>query len=76
MIPTYSTIEKVYERYKSPYTRISFEGRIYHFTGIENTGDIKRHVYRNDEERHTLKIHLQGGVPFYVDARYIIQQTY
>lgn len=72
MIPRYPTMEQVYERYKSPNTCISFEGRIYQFAGIEKTSDVNRHIYRNEEERHTLTIHMQGGVPFYMDAWYII----
>lgn len=75
MISTYPTMEQVYERYKSPYKQISFEGRIYKFAGIEKKGDVNRHIYHNEEERHTLTIHMQGGVPFYVDAWYIIQKV-
>lgn len=75
MIPRYPTMEQVYERYKSPYKQISFERRIYNFVSILKQGDVSQHIYRNEEERHTLTIHMQGGVPFYVDARYIIQQT-
>lgn len=75
MIPRYPTMEKVYERYERPYKQISFEYRIYNFVCIQKQGGVSQHIYRNEKERHTLTIHMQGGVPIYVDARYIIQQV-
>lgn len=74
MIPRYPTTEQIYDMYKRPNTRITFEGRTYKFAGIEKKGDVNRHIYRNEKERHTLTIHMQGGVPFYVDAWYIIRR--
>lgn len=72
MTPVYTNLESVYNRYKSPAREIIFEGHSHNFMGIIPERDIQKHVYRDEDERHTLIIHVLDGAPFYIDARYSI----
>lgn len=76
MIPRYPTMEQIYEQYERPYKQIIFEGQVYNFSSTQKQGEVSQHIYRNEEEHHTLTIHTQGSVPFYVDAWYIIQEEF
>ena len=71
----FPTMTAVYENYTGPHRTIKFESRTYTFVRIIRLNDVSKHVYRNEEEQHTLVIHMQGGVPFYVDAFYSVQEV-
>lgn len=72
MIPTYSCNSDIYDHYRAPSKFIRFEGYMYRFKGVEQKGDVAIHHYRCDFERHNVKIHLQNGIPFFVEGIYKI----
>jgi len=69
----YPTITSVYERYRKADLTITFEGKQYKFKRSIRLNDVTKHVYRNEEEQHTLYIHMHNGKPFYVDGIYSIK---
>ena len=75
LIPSFPTMTDVYEEYTGPHQTIIFEGRTYKFVRTIRLNDVTKHVYRNEEEQHTVCIHMNNGVPFYVDAFYSIQEV-
>ena len=72
MVPTYNSNTDVYESYRAPAKFMRFEGHVYKFIGAERKGGVAIHHYRCEPERHNLKIHLQNGVPFFVEGIYKI----
>lgn len=74
--PVYPTLESIYSRYKSPARELIFEGRTYEFQGaLKEKAAVSKHVYRDEQERHTLVVHLVDATPFYIDAHYSISGT-
>ena len=73
LIPSFPTMTDVYECYTSPYRTIIFEGRKYKFVRIVRLNDLSKHIYRSEEEQHTLCIHMQDGEAFYVEGVYSVQ---
>jgi len=69
----YETLLSVYEHYKKAELTITFEDRQYKFKGITRANDVSKHAYRNEEEQHTLLIHMHNNQPFYVDAFYSVK---
>ena len=69
----YPTITSIYERYRKADLTIVFEGRQYKFKRSIRLNDVTKHIYRNEEEQHTLFVHMHNGKPFYVDAFYAIE---
>ena len=73
LIPKYPTLTSLYEHYTSPHRTIIFEDRKYMFVRIIRLNDLSQHIYRNDEEQHTLFIHMRNNKPFYVNAVYSVK---
>ena len=70
----YPTITSVYERYRKADLTISFEGRQYKFKRMIRLNNVSKHVYRNEDERHTLYIHTRNSKPFYVEGIYSLKE--
>ncbi|WP_341320339.1 hypothetical protein NSQ62_11800 [Solibacillus sp. FSL H8-0523] len=75
MTPTYKNNTAIYDNYRAPARFIEFQGHVYKFKGIERKADVDIHNYRCNYEQHNLRIHLQSGVPFYVDGFYSIDEV-
>ncbi|ATP40718.1 hypothetical protein CSE16_12045 [Solibacillus sp. R5-41] len=75
MTPTYESNTAIYDNYRAPARFIEFEGHVYKFKGTELKADVAIHNYRCNYEQHNLRIHLQGGVPFYVEGIYKIEDS-
>lgn len=75
--PEYASLDSLYSNYKSPAKELIFENREYEFMGVlEGAGrEVRKHVYRDEEEQHTLVIHIVGSTPYYIDAHYSIQDA-
>ncbi|MCH7321758.1 hypothetical protein LZ480_07610 [Solibacillus sp. MA9] len=74
MTPSYENNAAIYDNYRAPARFIQFEDHVYAFKGVTTKADIAIHHYRCNYECHNLRIHLQGGVPFYVDGIYKIEE--
>lgn len=72
MVPTYSNNVEIYDNYRAPSKLMRFEGHVYRFISAERRADVSVHHYRCEIEQHNLRIHLQDGVPFYVEGTYQI----
>lgn len=68
----YQNLEAIYEHYKIPNIKILFESNEYEFIQAKRLKDKSLHLYRCEKEQHNLKIHLHGGVVFYVEGSYSI----
>ena len=55
-IPNFDSIADVFDNYKKISSKIQFEGRVYKYMNVNFKGDIKKYIYRNEEERHNLVI--------------------
>ena len=53
---------------------ILFEGRQYKFKRMIRLNNVSKHVYRNEDERHTLYIHTRNSKPFYVEGIYSLKE--
>lgn len=68
----YQDLEAIYEHYSAPGKVIKFEDNEYEFIQAKRLNDKSLHLYRCEKEQHNLKIHLHGGVVFYVEGSYSI----
>lgn len=74
MTPSYENNAAIYDNYRAPARFIEFEGRVYKFKGMELKADVSIHNYRCNYETHNIRIHLQNGIPFYVEGIYKIEE--
>lgn len=68
----FPSLTALYERYKVPYSEIIFENQTYKFVRTDTQEDVRIDIYRNEEDRHTVKVYLANNVVYYVDAYYSI----
>ncbi|QCR33149.1 hypothetical protein [Lysinibacillus sp. SGAir0095] len=71
-INNFDSINEIYDQFNTVTNKIRLEDQEYEYQKMTVKGDVKKHIYRCDQEQHNLVISTLGNVVVNVEGIYSI----
>jgi len=71
----FDSINEIYDRFNTVTNKINFENHIYEYQTIKFKDDVKKHIYRCDQEQHNIVISMIGDVVVNVEGIYSVAEV-